>query len=135
RRTRMCVIDLAVAREHGRSVYGPAPSEVIGPVPRGLVLEALWALLDWQERVEPWAPNTALNAARVWHYADEGRWASKADAAAWAAQRTRVPGLLAEALAQRRAGRCELPREEVDVLLAEARGALAAAADRVRPGL
>jgi aminoglycoside adenylyltransferase-like protein len=106
------VLDLALAREHGRTLLGPPPSSVIGEVPRWMALDALRGSLAWAERETPTSPSAVLNACRALRYAREGVWSSKPEAGAWA--------------------RDLLPRETVDRALAlhagEAAPALTSAA-------
>jgi predicted nucleotidyltransferase len=67
------VIDLAVAREHGRAVFGPSPSERIPEIPRKEILAALDAGDRWQAEHEPDSPN--IERGRV--YRETGRWVPK----------------------------------------------------------
>ena len=77
------VLDLAQAREHSFALHGPPARDVVGSVPRPLVLEALAEAVAWYARNEP-GEATALAAARAWRYSEEGVWSSKRDALAWA---------------------------------------------------
>jgi predicted nucleotidyltransferase len=67
------VIDLAVAREHGRAVFGPSPSELIPEIPRKEILAALDAGDRWHAEHEPDSPN--VERGRV--YRETGRWVPK----------------------------------------------------------
>jgi hypothetical protein len=87
------LIDLAIARERGVTLAGAPAGEAIGEPPRGDLLDALLAGLSWSVEAEPLAPSTALNAARAWCFAEEGRWLSKAEAAAWGERRGARTGL------------------------------------------
>jgi hypothetical protein len=118
------VVDLAAARDASRSLVGPPLVDVFPPLDPDLVRDSLRAVLDWQEQTELPAPNSVLNACRAWHWAVEGRWASKSEAAAWARQCD--PELIDTALALRRGkGEGALDPERVRALLAQAREALA----------
>jgi hypothetical protein len=85
------VLDLALAREQGRALLGPPPSDLIGEVPRSMALDALRQSLAWHAREEPGSSNSALNAYRALRYAEEGVWASKPEAEQWG--RGRLPGV------------------------------------------
>jgi predicted nucleotidyltransferase len=67
------VIDLAVAREHGRALLGPPPSELIPEIPREEILAALDAGDRWHAEHEPGSPN--VERSRV--YRETGRWVPK----------------------------------------------------------
>jgi predicted nucleotidyltransferase len=67
------VIDLAVAREHGRPLLGPPPWELIGEIPREEILAALDASDRWHAEHEPDSPN--VERGRV--YRETGRWVPK----------------------------------------------------------
>jgi hypothetical protein len=75
------VIDIAIGREHGIPLAGPAPDQVFPDVPRELVLSALAEALSWFEENEGHSAQTVLSACRAWAYADEGIWLSKTAAA------------------------------------------------------
>ncbi len=98
-------VDLEIARVHGRSLAGPAPSDLIAPRDPGTLRAALRASLAWHATNRPSHPDTVLNAARAWLYVLDGRWYSKGTAAALAADNY-VPDqrLLREADAARRSG-------------------------------
>jgi predicted nucleotidyltransferase len=84
--------DLAVVvtmvRESGRTLEGPAPEDVLDPVPPGdlrrAMTDELPALL---EDVEEDTRNVILTVARVWVTLATGRILSKSDAAEWAIDR------------------------------------------------
>jgi len=67
------VIDLAIAREHGRALFGPEPAELIAPIPRAAVLSALERSDRWHAEHEPDSAN--LDRARV--FRETGRWVPK----------------------------------------------------------
>jgi hypothetical protein len=95
------VLDLDILRGHGRTLSGPPPAEVVGPIPRRRVLEAVRASLRWHGEHEPNRSQSVLNACRGWRFTEEGVWSSKRDAGAWARPRTGDPGLIDAALAVR----------------------------------
>jgi Aminoglycoside adenylyltransferase, C-terminal domain len=95
------VLDLDILRGHGRTLAGPPPAEVVGPVPRRRVLKAVRASLRWHGEHEPNLSQSVLNACRGWRFTEEGVWSSKGDAGAWARSRTDDPGLIDTALALR----------------------------------
>ncbi|HJU02324.1 MAG TPA: aminoglycoside adenylyltransferase domain-containing protein [Actinomycetes bacterium] len=95
------VLDLDILRGHGRTLAGPPPAEVVGPIPRRRVLEAVRDSLRWHGEHEPNLSQSVLNACRGWRFTTEGEWSSKRDAGAWAVQRTGDPGLIDAALAVR----------------------------------
>ena len=70
------LIDLAVAREHGRALLGPPPAELIEQIPRERILAALDASDRWHAEHEPDSPNLARG--RV--FRETGRWVSKGEA-------------------------------------------------------
>jgi hypothetical protein len=98
------VLDAAIGRQSGRSLWGPPPAEAFPPIPRSLQLAAIAESLDWYAAHEPDNRKAALTAARALRYMAEGRWSSKEDAARWAAaRRPDWAGEIDGALASRRA--------------------------------
>jgi len=95
------VLDLAILREHGLALVGPPAPELVAPIPRAWLLEALTDALTWHTTNEPMLHQTVLNAARAWRYAAEGMWSSKDAAVGWAQARTENPALVRTALAIR----------------------------------
>jgi Domain of unknown function (DUF4111) len=95
------LLDLSILRDHGRVLAGPPPGEVVGPIPRRWVLEAVRDSMAWHQANEPVLEQTVLNASRGWRFASEGVWSSKRDAGTWAMARTRDPATVATALAIR----------------------------------
>jgi hypothetical protein len=119
------LLDLSIARERSMPLYGPPLRSLVGEIPRALVLDALRASLDWYARGEPDAAATVLAACRAWHYAEEGEWASKRDAAEWAAARLPDPGPVHAAVTLRGGGTAPWPSAgEAAGLAARARAAL-----------
>ena len=99
------VLDLAILRDHGRPLAGPPARDLVGPIPRRRLLEALRASLAWHGAHEPALQQTVLNASRGWRFAEEGVWSSKDDAGAWALRRTDDPATVSAALAVRHGDR------------------------------
>lgn len=117
------VVDLACARDGSRPLFGPRLDEVFPQLDPVVVRDAVRAVLDWQERSEPSAPNSVLNACRAWRFAVEGVWSSKTEAARWA--RDAEPELIDAALALRRGSEAApLDADRVRLLLDRAREAL-----------
>jgi Domain of unknown function (DUF4111) len=95
------VVDLAILREHGVALDGPPARDVVAPIPRRRLLDALLESLVWHTAHESQLHSTVLNAGRAWRYAEEGVWSSKDDAASWVLARTEDPSLVESALAIR----------------------------------
>jgi hypothetical protein len=80
------LIELAIVRALGRSLSGPEPAAVIGPVPDEWVLAHGDDVLARWEGLTDDAENAdlmVLTACRIWHFAVEGRHRSKRQAALW----------------------------------------------------
>jgi hypothetical protein len=99
------VIDLAILREHGLALHGPPAHELVAPIPRRWLLDALEDGLAWHAANEPALHQSVLNAGRAWRFAAEGVWSSKDAAAGWVLARTEDPGLVQMALAIRHGDR------------------------------
>jgi hypothetical protein len=99
------LLDLAILRGHGRPLAGPPARDLVGPIPRRRLLEALGDSLAWHGAHEPALQQAVLNACRGWRFASEGVWSSKDDAGAWALARTDDPATVAAALAVRHGDR------------------------------
>jgi Domain of unknown function (DUF4111) len=95
------LLDLGVLRGHGRVLAGPPPRELVGPIPRRWLLEAVRDSIVWHQANEPALEQTVRNASRGWRFAAEGGWSSKRDAGTWAMARTRDPATVSTALAIR----------------------------------
>jgi RimJ/RimL family protein N-acetyltransferase len=99
------LLDLAVLRDHGRTLAGPPPRDLVGPIPRPWLLEAVRDSLTWHDAHEPALQQSVLNACRGWRFAVEGVWSSKDDAGAWALARGDDPVTVETALALRHGDR------------------------------
>ena len=69
------VLDLAILRAHGRTLTGPPPAELVGPIPCRWQLMAV-RTLAWHQANEPALQQSVLNACRGWRYAEEDVWCS-----------------------------------------------------------
>jgi Domain of unknown function (DUF4111) len=99
------VLDLAIARGRSTALLEPPLHELAPEPPRELMRATVLASLDWFAADSPDSPDTALNAARSWLWAETGQWATKREAAEWARSRAPEPELIDAALALRREGR------------------------------
>jgi Domain of unknown function (DUF4111) len=99
------VLDLAILRDHGRPLAGPPARDLVGPIPRRRLLEALRDSLAWHGAHEPALQQAVLNACRGWRFTEEGIWSSKDDAGAWALDRSDDPATVSAALAVRHGDR------------------------------
>ncbi len=61
--THWFVIDLAILREHGLALHGPPAHELVAPIPRRWLLDALGDGLAWHAANEPALHQSVLNAA------------------------------------------------------------------------
>lgn len=95
------VVDLAILREHGVALTGPPSRDLVAPIPRALLLDALLESLSWHAAHERQLHSTVLNAGRAWRYVQDGVWSSKDDAASWVMTQTEDPSLVESALAIR----------------------------------
>ena len=89
------VINFAMARARGRSLYGPEPTEVFPEPDRASLIQALRGDLEWARSsgAAGWEghdlPESAsmayqvLNGARILRYLETGELGSKAEGAAW----------------------------------------------------
>jgi hypothetical protein len=103
--THWFVIDLAILREHGLALHGPPAHELVAPIPRRWLLDALGDGLAWHAANEPALHQSVLNAGRAWRFAAEGVWSSKDAAAGWVLARAEDPGLIQASLAIRHGDR------------------------------
>ena len=92
-------LDVSIAHEHAVALLGPHPSEVLPPLARELVAHAARDSLAWWASYD--AGQAVLAACRAWAWAQEDRWLSKGEAAAWAIARLDDPAPVIAALARR----------------------------------
>ncbi len=97
------VLDLALARQSGLPLVGPAASALIASIPRQWLRSALQESLAWHDAEDRGSPNQVLNACRAWLWAEHGRLTSKTLAAEWAFART-GEAVIREALQVRATG-------------------------------
>lgn len=98
------LVELSVARAHGRSIFGRPPDSVIGPVPGQWLVEiGDRQLAEWQSLTDDasHAELMVLTACRIWRFATEGLHFSKTVAGRWALGRDRSLSAVDEALRQR----------------------------------
>ena len=81
------VIDVAIARSHGRRLAGAPPELVLPELPRELVLRALLESIAWHRRRDAPNADAVESAGRAWAWATDGRWRPKREAVAWARDR------------------------------------------------
>jgi predicted nucleotidyltransferase len=98
------VVELWVARAHGRSLAGRPPDATIAPVPREWLIEVGDRQLAAWERLTGDAEHAefmVLTACRIWRFAAEGVHCSKTAAGRWALARDPSLTAVDEALRQR----------------------------------
>ena len=122
-------IDVDIARSTAVPLIGPPAGEVFPTLPREVVAAAVLEGLDWWTTHSGTTTQTLLSACRSWAWATDGKWRSKSDSARWARTRLADPSGVDAALRLRagEAGRPPTPAD-ADVVVAEARSALRAAA-------
>jgi hypothetical protein len=97
------VVELRMARSHGRSLAGAAPHDVIGPIPDEWITRYCTRLLErWEGLADDdrHADLMVLTACRIWCFAVTGNIESKASAGRWVFDR--APSLWAIPAALRR---------------------------------
>jgi hypothetical protein len=77
------ILHLAVTRAAGVALVGPPPAQIVAEVPRTWLLGEFRNELEWA-REHGSTAYQALNAARVWRYAEDDVICSKLDGARWA---------------------------------------------------
>ena len=82
------LLDLAVGRELGVALVGPAPRYAMGEVKKEWITDALGKSLRWWGDNEGanTSPDAVLNACRAWRWAETGVWGSKKQGAEWTLQ-------------------------------------------------
>lgn len=106
------LLDIAMGRELGQALYGPAPTQIFGAIPRRWTLEAIADSLEWHRVNELSSANSVLNACRGWRYIATNEFGSKLAGAEWALQKQGCPSVVARALEARLTGET-LPAREV----------------------
>jgi hypothetical protein len=129
------IMHYAACRAAGITLFGPKPQEVIGAVPRPVILGYLATDLEWglDNAAESYG---VLNACRAAEFLDTGRFVSKVAGGAAAIDRHAAPvGLVRRALDQQRALEPERPPGPDAIAFVRRVGArLAAAASREQAG-
>jgi hypothetical protein len=95
------VLDVAIGRSLGRSLAGPPPGELFPALPDALVRAAVLQSLDWWWAHGGHRAAAVLTACIGWRWAAGAGWASKGEAARWAAERVDEPGVISAALDRR----------------------------------
>lgn len=109
------LLDIAMGRELGRSLYGPITTHAFGAIPRRWILEAIANLLDWHQANELNSANSVLNACRGWRFIVTCEFSSKLDGAKWALKQQGCPDVVSDAIAARKSGD-KLPTAQVMTL-------------------
>ncbi|KAF6767581.1 protein of unknown function DUF4111 [Kalmanozyma brasiliensis GHG001] len=109
------LLDIALGRQLGRSLFGLLTRDAFAAIPRRWILEAIADSLKWHQANELASPNSVLNACRGWRYAVTGSFSSKVEGADWAMQQAGVPDVIGSAITARGAGG-ELPADQVSQL-------------------
>lgn len=125
------VIEFSMCREHGRSLFGPEPAELIGPVPFDWVLDTgdrflkRWQSIDFEQQ---YAELMVFTACRLWRLSAEGTHCSKSEAAAWVVARGEETAAARAVLARRATPASDSPAQgDVMALLVASRRAIARA--------
>ncbi|KAB8223132.1 hypothetical protein BDV33DRAFT_48330 [Aspergillus novoparasiticus] len=109
------LLDIAMGRELGRTLYGPTTTDAFGAIPRRWTLEAIANSLEWHQANELSSANSVLNACRGWRFIVTGEFSSKLDGAKWATQQQDCPDIVSRAIVARKTGD-ELPAAQVMTL-------------------
>lgn len=106
------LLDIAMGRELGRTLYGMDATDAFGSIPRRWILEAIANSLDWHQANELHSANSVLNACRGWRFIVTGEFSSKLDGAKWAMTQHGCPNIVGRAIAARKTG-AQLPPAQV----------------------
>lgn len=106
------LLDIAMGRETGRSLYGPPPTDTFAAIPVKWTLEAIADSLEWHRANEFSSANSVLNACRGWRFAVTYSFGSKLAGVEWALQQEDCPSVVKDAIAARRTGET-LPAADV----------------------
>ncbi|GKZ30077.1 hypothetical protein AbraIFM66950_007686 [Aspergillus brasiliensis] len=120
------LLDIAMGRQLGRSLYGAATTDAFAVIPRRWILEGISNSLAWHQANELNSANSVLNACRGWRYIITEQFSSKLDGAKWAVQQQGCPEVVSRAIAARKTGE-KLPTDQVmtlyDIVMAASRTA------------
>ncbi|PYH85670.1 streptomycin 3''-adenylyltransferase [Aspergillus uvarum CBS 121591] len=109
------LLDIAMGRQLGCSLYGPDTTHAFGAIPQRWVLEAIADSLDWHHANEINSPNSILNACRGWRFIVTGEFSSKLDGAKWALQQQDCPDVVRRAILARNTDD-KLPAAQAEML-------------------
>lgn len=85
------LIDLACAREIGRTLYGGEDiSHVFAAPDREWVLRSLRDCVQWFAEHDATSPSAVLNACRAWRWTVDAVWGSKLQGAQWLLKKPKV---------------------------------------------
>ncbi|PIG89617.1 streptomycin 3''-adenylyltransferase [Aspergillus arachidicola] len=122
------LLDIAMGRELGRTLYGPTTTDAFSAIPRRWILEAIANSLEWHQANELSSANSVLNACRGWRFIVTGEFSSKLDGAKWATQQQGSPDVVRRAISARKTGD-KLPVAQImtlyDIVIAANRAKLA----------
>jgi hypothetical protein len=99
------LLDIAIGRETGCALYGPAPTELFAPIPKHWILKAIADSLEWHKANELTSSNSVLNACRSWRFIATNQFGSKLAGAQWALQQTGCPSVVEHAIVARKTGK------------------------------
>lgn len=86
------LLDLASARELGRTLYGDEDiAQAFAAPEQAWVLQALHQCVLWFAEHDPDNPSAVLNACRAWRWSVDQVWGSKLQGAKWALKRPSLP--------------------------------------------
>ena len=111
------VLDRAIAHRAGVAISGPPAREVFADVPRGTLLDAMYASMAWHRAHEKATLYSVLNACRAWRFAAEDVLGSKLEGAVWARTRWPDTGVIDAAVSLRHGEHATLDEAAVDALL------------------
>jgi Aminoglycoside adenylyltransferase, C-terminal domain len=96
-------LHFAVVRQSGRTLMGPVPEDLVGQLPRDIILEHMRSELRWGLESAPMA-YAVLNAARALRFAAENVLCSKLDGGSWAIAHGEPADIVAVAMNEQRQG-------------------------------
>ncbi|KAH7115595.1 hypothetical protein EDB81DRAFT_669078, partial [Dactylonectria macrodidyma] len=77
------LLDIAVGRELGKSVFGPPPDTLFAAPSLEWVFDCMIESLSWHRQNGPVNHDGILNACRELRYGKTSKWGSKKDGGAW----------------------------------------------------